>query len=230
MSEGIYEGLNCGAGSNDLAEHVLENRKRVQDYFEAEALCTLYQIHSAEVVTITDPFQQFNAPKADAMVTKTPQIALGILTADCAPVLFCDAKAGVIGAAHAGWKGAMGGVLENTITAMESLGATRATITAAIGPCIAQESYQVDGLFHGNFVTRNPSHAEFFDRDIGSPSHYLFNLKAFCESRLQAAGIAHIHTLPDNTYTEESLFFSFRRTTHRAEADYGRQISAIAIA
>lgn len=230
VSEGIYAGLNCGAGSNDLAEHVLENRKRVQDYFSAEALCTLYQIHSADVITITDPFQQFNAPKADAMVTKTAGIALGILTADCAPVLFCDATAGVIGAAHAGWKGAIGGVMENTVTAMESLGAKRANISAAIGPCIAQESYQVDAMFQSNFITKDPSYAAFFDRDLSSPSHYLFNLKAFCESRLQAAGITHIHTLPDNTYTEESLFFSFRRTTHRAEADYGRQISAIAIA
>lgn len=229
VSEGIYAGLNCGAGSRDSAEHVLENRKRVQDYFAAEALCTLYQIHSNTVVTLTEDWQQFNAPNADAMVTRMPGLALGILTADCAPVLFADKKAGVIGAAHAGWKGALEGVLENTIAAMEKLGATREHIHAAIGPCIAQESYQVDTIFHGNFLAADAAHSRFFDHDISSPSHYLFDLKGFCESRLQASGLTQIHTLPDNSYTEESLFFSYRRTTHRNEADYGRQISAIAL-
>ncbi len=227
VSEGLYASLNCGPGSSDSAMHVMENRSRVQHHLKAESLCTLYQIHSAEVVTITNPWQQLNAPQADAMVTNTPGIALGILTADCAPVLLADPHAGVIGAAHAGWKGALSGVIANTVQAMEQLGAKRNQLFAAIGPCIGQESYQVDTIFHANFLAASADHNQFFDRDTQSPSHYLFNLKEFVESRLKAVGISQIHALPDNTYLEESQFFSYRRATHRNEPDYGRQISAI---
>lgn len=229
ISNGFYASLNCGPGSQDSIEHVLENRLRVQDYLNAEALCTLYQIHSAEVITITQPWQQYNAPRADAMVTKIPGIALGILTADCAPVLLADTTAGIIGAAHAGWKGAVAGVIPNTIAAMRELGSLPENIIAALGPCIAQESYQVDVTFHSDFLSRNKGYEQFFTRDMQSPSHYYFDLKSFVAAQLQAVGVTTIDVFSNNTYIEESEFFSYRRATHRNEQDYGRQISAIVL-
>lgn len=230
VSEGIYAGLNCGSGSHDNAQHVLENRHLVQEYFEAEALCTLYQEHTPDVVVITDVFQEFNRPKADAMVTTRPYIALGILTADCAPALFHDATHGVIGAAHAGWKGAVGGVIANTVEAMCSLGAKQETIHAAIGPCIAQESYQVDMVFHASLLAKDAAGEAYFTHDTERSGHYRFDLKGYVEHRLREAGITNIEIMPQNTYLEESDFFSFRRTTHRNEEDYGRQISVIMLA
>lgn len=227
ISEGIYSSLNCGPGSQDDSKHVAENRHRVQKALGGDALCTLYQVHSAEVVEVTLPWDFTDVPKADAMVTTARNVVLGILTADCAPVLFADAESGVIGAAHAGWKGAFGGVVTNTVSAMERLGAKREQIRAAIGPCIAQESYQVDSLFHAHFKAENAAYEPFFDRDDEHPSHYLFNLKAFVAHQCRQAGITALDVLPENTYTQESEFFSYRRTTHRQEPDYGRQISAI---
>lgn len=227
VSEGIYAGLNCGAGSRDQAQHVLENRKRVQAYFSADALCTLYQEHTAEVVMVSEDFQQYHAPKADAMVTAQPGLALGILTADCAPVLFYDPTQKIVGAAHAGWKGAVGGIIANTVQAMSDLGANPANIRAAIGPCIAQESYQVDMVFHASVVARNPDFEVFFVHDTERSGHYRFDLKRLVAYQLQQAGVSQYEILPQNTYTEEADFFSYRRTTHRQEPDYGRQISVI---
>jgi YfiH family protein len=227
VSIGLYRGLNCGSGSQDNVEDVLNNRQKVQDYFLADALCTLFQEHSPTVITVESQWQQFNAPKADAMVTRLPNIALGILTADCAPVLLEDATAGVIGAAHAGWKGAIRGIIGATVQAMGDLGADPTRITAAIGPCIQQESYQVDSLFHSHLVTENPHYAAFFERDTNQQSHYYFDLSGFVRAKLTEAGIMQIESLPNNTYLEESDFYSFRRTTHRHEPDYGRQISVI---
>jgi YfiH family protein len=253
VSEGIYASLNCGAGSQDNAQHVVENRQRVKDYFEAECLCTLYQEHTADVVVVTESSQEYYAlgatapnptasppptwsgdyatllsrPKADAMVTTRPYLALGILTADCAPVLLHDAENGVIGAAHAGWKGAVGGILANTVEAMCALGAKHSQIRAAIGPCIAQESYQVDMVFHASLLAKDTASEVFFVHDTELSGHYRFDLKGYVAQCLQAAGVTQIEILPQNTYTEESDFFSYRRTTHRKEPDYGRHISVI---
>lgn len=227
VSEGIYQGLNCGPGSHDKADHVAENRSRVAAQFgqEAAKLCTLYQIHSAEVVTVTEPFDH-DRPKADAMVTNRGGIVLGILTADCAPVLFADTNAGVIGAAHAGWKGAVSGVVENTVAAMEALGAARANIHAVIGPCIAQPSYEVSEAFFAPFTI--PERARFFVPST-NPLHWMFDLEGYVLELLQRAGVKEAQAISRDTYREEDLFYSYRRTTHRGEPDYGRQISAIAL-
>ncbi len=241
VSEGIYASLNCGPGSGDKPEAVAENRMRVLMQMmddrnfpipSSVALNTLYQIHSAHVVTVTAPWQQ--PPQADAMVTKTPGLALGILTADCAPVLFADMEAKIIGAAHAGWKGALGGVLEATVAAMENLGAKRERIVAAIGPCIHQASYEVGTEFRENFLQHSEASARWFiPSPRGWPSQnngcFLFDLPGYAASRLREAGLAQVDTLPHDTYPDAQRFFSFRRTTHRKEPDYGRQISVICL-
>ncbi len=227
VSEGIYAGLNVGLGSHDILAHVAQNRARVLAAMGANALCTLYQHHSANVMTVTEAWETDALPKADAMVTSCAGLALGILTADCVPVLFADAQAGVIGAAHAGWKGAQGGIVAKTVQAMEKLGAEASRIVAAIGPAIAQESYQVDALFHANFTANDAASGQFFERDAQSASHYRFNLKSYVLAQCSAVGISSIEMLPHNTYGQEDLFYSYRRTCHRGESDYGRQISAI---
>lgn len=227
VSEGIYKGLNLGRGSKDNPDHVQKNRKMVINEIGAKSLCTLYQIHSDKVKTVTEPWPAENAPQADAMVTDKAGIALGILTADCVPVLFADEKAKVIGAAHAGWKGTIDGVLENTIVAMEALGADRAAIEAAIGPAICQRSYQIDTFFHADLTDKDPNSKPFFSRDPNSSTHYYFDLKAYVHDRLERAGLTDLDMLPDDTYQQESQFYSYRRSCHNKESDYGRQISAI---
>ena len=228
ISNGIYAGLNVGQGSSDAPENVSENRRRVAEWFgRSEAdLATLYQIHSADVVTVTRA-PSSDRPRADGQVTREPGLVLGILTADCGPVLFADAEAGVVGAAHAGWKGALGGVLEATIAAMEGLGARRNRIVATLGPSISQANYEVGPEFIERFVAEDAQFAQFF-RPSAKPDHHMFDLPGLTVARLEKAGITADH-LDVCTYREEEDFFSYRRTTHRAEPDYGRQISAIMI-
>ncbi len=224
-SSGIFAGLNCGPGSSDLAEIVAINRARVAGAMEvtADHLLTLHQVHSADAVAIAAPFAE--RPKADAMVTATPGIALGILTADCQPVLFADPKARVIGAAHAGWRGAQGGVLESTVAAMENLGARRGDITAIIGPTISQAFYEVGPEFYETFTDDDPANARFFA--AGSADRMLFDLPAFGLARLRAAGVGHAEWTHHCTYRDVDRFYSYRRTTHAHEVDYGRLISVI---
>ncbi len=223
VSEGIYAGLNCGPGSDDNPDHVQQNRTKAAQALQGR-LCTLYQIHSADVITVDSPWD--TPPKADAMVTKTPDIMLGILTADCAPILFADGHAGVVGAAHAGWKGAIGGVIEHTVQAMEALGAERAHIAAAVGPCIAQDSYEVGPEFFATFIEADKAFDAFF-RPASQSQKYYFDLSGFVMQRLRESGLSATETLAMDTYADEQRFFSYRRTTKRGEADYGRQLSAI---
>lgn len=230
VSQGIYASLNCGYGSGDEPLLVEQNRAAVAQTLgqKPEALCTAYQIHSPNVVTLEKPWHHKEAPEADALVTKTPGIILGILTADCLPVLFADIKRGIIGAAHAGWKGAMGGVLENTLEAMQALGAVLADITVAIGPGIAQGSYEVGTEFRERFVLQDEANQIYFihgNRD----GHYLFDLKAYAKDRLKAAGVIHINLLAQDTCLQEDDFFSYRRATLRSEPAYGRQVAAIVL-
>ena len=224
-SSGIFAGLNCGAGSSDMADAVQINRMRVADAMQVDAdhLISVHQVHSAEVVHVTAPMA--TRPQVDAMVTATPGLALGILTADCQPVLFHDAQARVIGAAHAGWRGTKDGVLQSTITAMEGLGATRANIHAVIGPCISQAAYEVGPEFLQGFLDDDPANARYFA--AGNGDRALFNLPAFGLAQLRAAGVGHAEWTGHCTYADADRFFSFRRTTHLAEADYGRLISVI---
>lgn len=231
VSNGIYASLNCGAGSSDDPKHVIENKRRAAAHLKLaeDKLVTLYQVHSADVVTLTDPAPILaNRPEADAMVTRTPGVALGILTADCAPVLFADAYAGVIGAAHAGWRGALDGVIGNTVSAMEDLGATRRGIRATIGPCIAQSSYQVGADFPDPFIKDDPGAVILFRPD-GETGRHLFDLQGYVLRRLEEAGIGSLGAIDLDTYTDEDLFFSYRRTCHREEDDYGRGLSAITL-
>lgn len=232
VSDGIYASLNCGAGSSDDPDRVVENKRRAAARLELaeDRLVTLYQVHSPDVVTLTDPAPVLaDRPEADAMVTRTPGIALGILTADCAPVLFADAEARVIGAAHAGWRGALGGVVENTITAMEDLGARRRSIRATVGPCIAQNSYQVGPDFPDPFVEDDPGAVSLFRPD-GETGKHLFDLQGYVLRCLELAGINAPEAMDMDTYADEDRFFSYRRTCHRAEDDYGRGLSAISLA
>ncbi|CAK0755900.1 Purine nucleoside phosphorylase DR_1966 [uncultured Gammaproteobacteria bacterium] len=231
VSGGLYDSLNCGPGSADDPGAVAENRRRAMTRLGTtpESLITLYQIHSAEVVTVREPWSVDARPQADALVTDRPGLTLGILTADCAPVLFADAHAGVIGAAHAGWKGALNGVVEATITRMAELGARRDRVVAMVGPCIAQNSYEVGPDFPTPFLDRNPADQAFFVPSP-QPGRFLFDLGRYVLARLHQCGIGQAGWLKRDTATEEELFFSYRRTTLRREADYGRQISVIALA
>ena len=226
VSGGIYASLNCGPGSKDVPAAVEENRQLVRRSLGAESLNTLYQIHCPTAVTVDASWKA--APQADAMVTKTRGIALGILSADCAPVLFADAEAGVIGAAHAGWKGALAGVTDSAIAAMEALGARRDRIAAAIGPCISQTNYEVGEDFRAKFIAADSGNARFFTAGTRA-AHHQFDLEAYVAFRLRAAGVANVSRLAACTYARETDFFSFRRATHRGEADYGREISAIVL-
>lgn len=224
-SSGIFRGLNCGPGSSDLSEVVAINRARVAGAMAVapDHLLTVTQTHSADVVTLTAAGT--DRPQADAMVTATPGIVLGVLTADCQPVLFADAKAGVIGAAHAGWRGAKDGVLEATVAAMVKLGATPAGIHAVIGPTISQAAYEVGPEFIESFLDDNPQNARFFI--AGSGGRYLFDLPAFGLFHLRAAGVGFAEWTHHCTYSDADRFYSYRRTTHAGEADYGRLISVI---
>ncbi len=225
-SSGVYAGLNCGFGSTDQREVVATNRARVAAAMEvpAGALVSVHQHHSADVVTVDGPLAV--APKADAMVTATPDLALGILTADCQPVLFADADAGVVGAAHAGWSGAMAGVLENTVEAMIALGAKRDRIKAVIGPSISQPSYEVGQEYFERFLDDDPENARFFAN--GSGDKLQFDLPGYGLSKLRAAGVSAEWTR-HCTYREPDRFYSYRRSVHLKEADYGRLISVIKV-
>ncbi|MEX2630742.1 MAG: peptidoglycan editing factor PgeF [Tistlia sp.] len=228
VSEGIYDSLNCGFGSGDRAEVVAANRARAMARIEIEParLVTVWQHHSPDVVTVEAPWAQGDNPKADALVTRRPGIALGILTADCAPVLLAEAAAGVVGAVHAGWKGALGGVLERTVAAMVALGASAERIVAGVGPCIAQRSYEVGPEFAAPFLAQDPENESFF-QDNGKTGKAHFDLKGYVARRLVAAGVTRVEVLPCDTCAEERLFFSNRRAVKRGEGDYGRGLSAI---
>lgn len=227
-SSGIFEGLNCGQGSSDQSEIVAINRARVaQDMgIAADKLVGIHQTHSADVVIATQPFDE--KPKADGVVTTTQGLALAILTADCQPVLFADATAGVIGAAHAGWRGVVDGVLENTVETMVSLGAKRDTIQAVVGPCISQPAYEVGQEFLEEFMDRDSRYSRFFVNGT-TAGKYQFDLPAFGVNALRSAGIKNAEWIKACTYSDADLFYSYRRTTHRGEADYGRLISTISL-
>lgn len=227
-STGVYASLNCGPGSADDADAVRENRKRAVDRagLGAAPLVTCYQIHSAEVVQVAEPWDQADAPKADALVTNQKGIALGVLTADCAPVLFCDAQAGVVGAAHAGWKGAVGGVLEATVREMVRLGAKPQNIRAAVGPCIHQKSYEVGAELCQAVLTASDWAFALFE-PAGRAGHYQFDLPGYVAGRLARLELGHFEVLALDTYADEQQFFSYRRTTHQGGGDYGRTLSVI---
>lgn len=224
-SSGIFHGLNCGNGSSDQREAVALNRARVANAMEVapEALVGVHQVHSPEVVVVTEATAE--RPKADALVTKTPGVALSILTADCQPVLFADHDAGVVGAAHAGWRGALDGVLEATLTAMEDLGADRSNTVAVIGPCISQKAYEVGPEFLEAFLAEDPDNARFFAD--GEGDRYMFDLPALGLQKLRQAGVRDAEWTRHCTYADSDRFYSYRRTTHLGEADYGRLISTI---
>ena len=228
VSTGLVAGLNTGLGSADGPAAVAENRRLAAEVVAPGArLVTVYQVHSAQAVT-ADVWPDDARPHADAIVTDRPGLVLGIVTADCAPVLLADIEAGVAGAAHAGWKGALGGVTDATVTAMEALGAKRKNIAAAIGPCIARASYEVDAAFLSRFTADDPANERFF-ADGRRAAHHQFDLEAYVAHRLGQAGITRVAMLGLDTYADARRFFSFRRATHRGEPDYGRQISLIAL-
>jgi len=227
VSGGLYDSLNVGFGSDDDAGNVRQNRERaIAMLGNASALNTVYQIHGSDVAEAASPWAASNAPKADAMVTDRPGIAVGILTADCAPVLFADPENRVIGAAHAGWRGAVGGVLAATVDAMEGLGADRQRIRAVVGPAIAQSSYEVGPEFPALFLAEDAENRRFF-RPSKRATHHMFDLSGYVASRLAALEIAAVEALARDTCAEEDLFFSYRRSTLRQESDYGRELSAI---
>lgn len=231
VSEGIYAGLNTGLGSNDDPARVLENRRRVAEHLGAGhgGVVTLYQVHGATALTVTAPPDRAALPKADAVVSRTPGLAVGVLTADCTPVLFADPDAGVVAAAHAGWRGAVGGILEAAIAEMERQGATRANICAAIGPTISSEIYEVGPEFEAGLLRLDPGKEQYFHAPRpGARVH--FDLPGYVNGRLAAAGLCQIETCAPCTYGSESLFFSYRRSQVLKEGDYGRQISAIVVA
>ena len=226
-SSGVFAGLNCGSGSSDQREIVAINRARVADAMgvASDHLIGVHQIHSATVITIDRPLAE--KPRADAMVTATPGLALSVLTADCQPVLFSDLDAGVIGAAHAGWRGALDGVLDATVDAMENLGADRDNITAVIGPCISQRAYEVGPEFLNSFLDQDPEYARFFANGAGDKMQ--FDLAGFGLHRLRATGVGHAEWTRHCTYSNPDRFYSYRRSTHAKEADYGRLIAAITL-
>ena len=229
VSVGEVAGLNVGYGSSDDREAIAENRRRAIDaVLPGAELATVHQVHSANALDVADPWPHDERPNADAMVTDRRGLLLGILTADCAPVLFADSEAGVVGAAHAGWRGALGGITDSTIAAMEELGATREHISAAVGPCIAQLSYEVGEDFRRQFEEQEPGSDRFFAESATGKPH--FDLQAYVVHRLLAAGIEQVEALHLDTYAHPDRFYSYRRSTHRGEADYGRQVSLIGIA
>lgn len=224
-SSGIFEGLNCGGGSSDQAEIVAMNRRRAAEALGvgAEALLTVHQVHSARAVTLDAPPPE--PIRADAIVTTTPGLAIAVLTADCQPILFADREAGVIAAAHAGWRGALDGIVEATVEEMERAGADRGRIRAAIGPSISQAAYEVGPEFLERFCDDDPANARFFIN--GADGKYLFDLPGYGLKRLRAAGVAEAEWTRHCTYRDATRFYSYRRSVHRGEADYGRLLSAI---
>lgn len=228
VSEGIYASLNCGQGSDDARHAVAENRSRVASALgiAVSHLLSVHQIHSPEVVVVDEVWEPSDRPRADAMVTRRPGVALGILAADCGPVLFADAEAGVVGAAHAGWRGAVGGVLEATVAAMEEQGAERGRIAAVLGPTIAQPSYEVGPEFPAAFVEQAPENARFF-RPSARAGHHMFDLPGYIVARLAALGLGHAGHVDRDTCAEPDSFFSYRRSTLEGIKGYGRNISAI---
>ncbi len=230
VSDGIFASLNCGLGSGDDRARVMENRARVAQAFDLDParLVTVYQIHSPDVVSVSEPWTAADSPRADALVTDRPGIVLGVLAADCAPVLLADPVAKVVGAAHAGWRGAHGGVVDSAVAAMEALGARRQDMVAAIGPCIAQPSYEVSDDFQQPFLDQDAANARFFapGRRAGKQQ---FDLPGYLRHRIARLGLAEIAVSGRDTQAEEDDFFSYRRTTLRGERDYGRLLSAIAL-
>jgi YfiH family protein len=228
VSEGIYASLNCGVGSKDDPAAVRENRTRVASDLGARIVASAYQMHSATALVVDQTWPAGERPRADALVTRTPGIAVGVLAADCAPVLFADPQAGVVAAAHAGWRGALGGILEAALAAMQELGARRERIRAAVGPCIGQDAYQVGPEFQAQFLDHNKANAAFFaPPDASGRPH--FNLSAYIVQRLQNSGLAAADALAVCTFESDQAFFSYRRSCVRHEDDYGRQISAIVL-
>lgn len=229
ISEGIYASLNGGVGSNDNPQHVQENRARMAAAIGVtpDRFLTAYQIHSPDVVTVDAPWPAAERPRADAIVTRTPGLGLGISTADCGPLLFADPTARVIGAAHAGWRGAFTGVIEATIAAMERLGASRAGIRVVLGPLIRQDSYEVSTEFLERFTAADPANARFFAP--AKPGHAMFDLPGYIAARVARAGVGGFEDLGLDTHADPVRFFSYRRTTQRGEPDYGRHINAIAL-
>ncbi len=229
VSGGIYAGLNGGIGSGDDPASVAENRRRMAEQMgvTTDHLLTLFQIHSPDVVVATAPWNTSARPRADAIVTRTDGLAIGVTAADCGPILFVEPKARVIGAAHAGWKGALTGIVESTVDAMEKLGAERADIVAAIGPLIRQHSYEVGNEFVERFVETNAENALFF-LPAAREGHAMFDLAGFIRMRLENAGLSVVDDLGVDTYSDER-FFSYRRSVHRKEPDYGRHVHAIVL-
>jgi polyphenol oxidase len=228
VSQGVYASLNCGLGSKDDTAAVRENRARVAAHLQAATVLTAHQIHSPTAVVLTQAWPEAERPRADALVTASRGIAVGVLAADCTPVLFADCVAGIVAAAHAGWRGAIGGVLESTIASMESLGARRADIRAVVGPCIGQDAYEVGWDFEQDFLRRDPESQRFFAAPSPDARPH-FDLPAYALHRLQRGGIGHAFSCTSCTYTHADDFFSFRRSQARGDIDYGRQISAIVL-
>ena len=227
VSTGPFTSLNCGYTTGDDKNSVTQNRSIACNALgENLSLCTVHQVHGYSVVRAQKPWPPSEAPQADALVTTTPGLALGMLTADCAPVIFACTSSGAIGIAHAGWRGAIAGVLEATVEALQALGATPNTLHVAIGPCIAQKSYEVDNAFHQQFLEQSQKNAAFFNLSDAGTQH--FDLKAYCASRLAGCGINTIDVLPHDTYADEANFYSHRRATHRSEPHCGRMLSLIA--
>jgi YfiH family protein len=230
VSKGIYESLNSGVGSNDKPENVNENRARMAASLgvTADRFLTAYQIHSPTVMVAETPWSAADRPRADAIVTRTPGLAIGVSTADCGPVLMTDPEARVIGAAHAGWRGALTGVIEAAVAAMETLGAKRNRIVAAVGPMIRQPNYEVGQDLLDRFVAAEPDNVRFF-APAQRPGHRMFDLAGYVVSTLQRAGIERIEDIGHCTYADPAQFYSYRRATHRAEPDYGRHVNAIVL-
>jgi YfiH family protein len=226
VSDGVYTSLNGGVGSRDEPDAVAENRRRMAHYLGVEMLLVPYQIHSPTCLAVSRPWDE--RPRADALATATPGIALGVTGADCGMTLYADRKAGVVGASHSGWKGAFDGVLEATIETMETLGAKRADIVAVLGPTIGPASYETGPEFLARFLERDASYAAFFTPSARA-DHHMFDLPGFIGHRLRTAGVGQVTSLDLDTYADETRFFSYRRTTHRQEPDYGRLVSAIAV-
>jgi YfiH family protein len=231
VSEGVYATLNGGTGSNDVPEKIAENRARIAAALGVapDRLLTAYQVHSPDVVVAEAPWTQANRPRADAIVTRTPALAIGVSTADCGPLLLADGQAGVVGAVHAGWRGALTGVIEAAVTAMENLGAKRAHIAAALGPTIRQPNYEVGAEFVERFIAAEPVNARFFAPSARS-GHAMFDLTGYIVERVQRAGIENFEDLGLCTYAEPERFFSYRRMTKLSEPDYGRHINVISLA
>jgi YfiH family protein len=230
VSQGVYSSLNGGVGSRDAPEKVTENRARMAAALgvKADRFLTLFQIHSPDVVVAQEPWTRDSRPRADAVVTQVPRLAIGVSTADCGPLLFADSEAGVIGAAHAGWRGALSGVIEATVAAMERLGARRARIAAALGPTIRQSNYEVGPEFVERFLAVDPANARYF-KPSQREAHAMFDLCGYIAQRVERAGLTQFEDLGLCTYEEAERFYSYRRSTHREEPDYGRHINAIAL-